>query len=60
MASSQKLTDYEQKRLDNIRRNQEMVAALKVHSKATGLSSAASSKRQRVVTKSFKASSEEK
>nr|POE68098.1 dna damage-binding protein cmr1 [Quercus suber] len=60
MVSSQKLTDYEQKCLDNIRRNQEIVAALKIHSKATELSSAASSKRQRVVTKSFKASSEEK
>lgn len=46
MASSQKLTEYERKRLDNIRRNDEMMAALKVHSKATELSTA-SSKRQR-------------
>ncbi|KAK9268412.1 hypothetical protein L1049_000162 [Liquidambar formosana] len=41
----QKLTDYERRRLDNIRRNEEMMAALKVHSKANELSSAA--KRQR-------------
>lgn len=46
MASSQKLTEYERKRLDNIRSNDEMMAALKVHSKATELSTA-SSKRQR-------------
>jgi len=34
----QKLTEYERKRLENIRRNNEMMAALKVHSKATELS----------------------
>ena len=34
----QKLTDYERKRLENIRRNDEMMAALKLHSKATQLS----------------------
>lgn len=34
----QKLTDYERKRLDNIRRNDQMMAALKLHSKASQLS----------------------
>lgn len=34
----QKLNDYERKRLENIRRNDEMMAALKLHSKATQLS----------------------
>ena len=43
--ASQKLTEYERKRLENIRRNDEMMAALKIHSKATELSAAA--KRQR-------------
>jgi hypothetical protein len=33
-----KLTDYERKRLENIRRNNEMMAALKVRSKAAQLS----------------------
>jgi hypothetical protein len=33
-----KLTDYERKRLENIRRNNEMMAALKVQSKAAQLS----------------------
>jgi hypothetical protein len=32
-----KLTDYELKRLENIRRNNEMMAALKVQSKASEL-----------------------
>ncbi|OIV99867.1 hypothetical protein TanjilG_26205 [Lupinus angustifolius] len=45
--ASQNLTDYERKRLNNIRRNNEMMAALKLHSKATQLS-----KRPRVATKS--------
>lgn len=58
MASSQKLTEYERKRLENIRRNDQMMAALKIHSKATELS--ASSKRERVVTKSYKVSPEKK
>ena len=47
MASSQKLTEYERKRLENIRRNDEMMAALKIHSKATELSASSSAKRQR-------------
>ncbi|CAJ1944764.1 unnamed protein product [Sphenostylis stenocarpa] len=44
----QKLTDYELKRLDNIRRNDEIMAALKIHSKAAQLSNF---KRQRGETK---------
>ncbi|XP_022135022.1 WD repeat-containing protein 76 isoform X2 [Momordica charantia] len=50
--ASQALTDYERKRLDNIRRNDEMMAALKLQSKASELSAA--SKRPRVETKSEK------
>ncbi|XP_065848528.1 uncharacterized protein [Euphorbia lathyris] len=54
-----KLTEYERKRLDNIRRNDEMLAALKICSKASQLS--ASSKRHRVESfKSFKVSPEKK
>ncbi|KAE8735225.1 FAD-dependent oxidoreductase family protein [Hibiscus syriacus] len=43
--ASQNLTEYERKRLENIKRNEEMVAALKIHSKAATLS--ADTKRQR-------------
>ncbi|XP_031742844.1 DNA damage-binding protein CMR1 isoform X2 [Cucumis sativus] len=50
--ASQALTDYERQRLENIRRNDEMLAALKLQSKASELSAA--SKRQRVETKSEK------
>ncbi|XP_022987507.1 WD repeat-containing protein 76 [Cucurbita maxima] len=50
--ASQALTEYERKRLENIRRNDEMMAALKLQSKASELSAA--SKRQRVETKSEK------
>ena len=46
MASSQKLTEYERRRLENIRRNEEIMAALRIYSKATQLFST-SSKRQR-------------
>lgn len=50
-------TDYERKRLENIRRNEEMMAALKVHAKASLLSAA--TKRSRdvkspLLSKSFK------
>uniref|UniRef100_A0A7N2R482 Uncharacterized protein n=1 Tax=Quercus lobata TaxID=97700 RepID=A0A7N2R482_QUELO len=45
MASSQKLTEYKRRHLENIRRNEEMMAALRIHSKATQLFST-SSKRQ--------------
>lgn len=41
----QTLTDYERKRLENIRRNDEMVASLKLHLKANSLSSATKIKR---------------
>ncbi|WVZ11048.1 hypothetical protein V8G54_015578 [Vigna mungo] len=53
----QKLTDYELQRLQNIRRNDEMMAALKLHSKATQLSNF---KRQRVETKSNRVKLEKK
>ncbi|XP_022731506.1 WD repeat-containing protein 76-like isoform X2 [Durio zibethinus] len=46
--ASQNLTEYERRRLENIKRNAEMVAALKIHSKATALS--ATTKRQRAKT----------
>ncbi|XP_050215158.1 uncharacterized protein LOC126666201 [Mercurialis annua] len=55
----QKLTEYEKKRLDNIRRNDQMMAALKIHSTASQLSAA--TKRQRVgSSKSYKVSPEKK
>ncbi|XP_058759414.1 uncharacterized protein LOC131632691 [Vicia villosa] len=47
MASSPKLNEYERKRLENIRRNNEMMAALNVQSKATALSN-----HSKIVTKS--------
>ncbi|XP_047169312.1 WD repeat-containing protein 76-like isoform X3 [Vigna umbellata] len=53
----QKLTDYELQRLQNIRRNNEMMAALKLHSKATQLSNF---KRQRVEAKSTRVKLEKK
>ena len=49
--ASQALTEYERKRLENIRRNDEMMAALKLQSKASELSAA--SKRQRSLSNSF-------
>ncbi|CAN1328149.1 WD repeat-containing protein 76 [Linum perenne] len=61
MAPKNKMTEYERQRLENIRRNDEMMAALKVHSKASQLSS--SSKRHRVdggKSKSYKLSPEKK
>ncbi|KAI4335597.1 hypothetical protein L6164_014231 [Bauhinia variegata] len=56
--ASEKLTEYELKRLENIRRNDEMLAALKIQSKATELFAAA--KRQRVEAKSYNVKSEKK
>ncbi|KAG0454516.1 hypothetical protein HPP92_023808 [Vanilla planifolia] len=38
MAPKKTLTDYERRRLENIRRNDEMIAALNLHSKASALS----------------------
>ncbi|KAG6676624.1 hypothetical protein I3842_15G161200 [Carya illinoinensis] len=58
MESSQQLTEYELKRLDNIRRNDQLMASLKIHSKVAELSAA--SKRQRVGIKSYKVSPEKK
>ncbi|KAK4591302.1 hypothetical protein RGQ29_021479 [Quercus rubra] len=58
MASSQKLTEYERRRLENIRRNEEIMAALRIYSKATQLFST-SSKRQRAEAKSKNLSPEE-
>ncbi|CAI0395018.1 unnamed protein product [Linum tenue] len=61
MASKAKMTEYERKRLENIRRNGEMMAALKIQSKASLLSQSA--KRQRVgavQSKSYKLSPEKK
>lgn len=46
--ASQKLTEYEHKRLENIRHNNEIMAALKLQSKASQLSN------ERVITKSEK------
>ncbi|KAJ7955596.1 WD repeat-containing protein 76 [Quillaja saponaria] len=54
----QELTEYERKRLENIRRNDEMMAALKIHSKVNQLS--AETKRQRDVTKSYSVNSGKK
>ncbi|KAK4257514.1 hypothetical protein QN277_007091 [Acacia crassicarpa] len=56
--ASQNLTEYERKRLENIRRNDEMLAALKIHSKASEVSAAA--KRSRVASKSYTVKSEKK
>ena len=42
MVSSQKLTEYECRSLENIRRNEEMMDALRIHSKATQLFSTSS------------------
>ncbi|CAH9103339.1 unnamed protein product [Cuscuta europaea] len=57
MAPSQKLTEYERKRLENIKRNEEMLAAFKVHSHLSDLSAAtAAAKCPRVQKKSFKLS----
>ncbi|XP_021899375.1 WD repeat-containing protein 76 [Carica papaya] len=53
----EKLTEYERKRLENIKRNDEMMAALRIHSKAAELSAATNRKR---VSKSYKSSPEKK
>ncbi|XP_010533089.1 PREDICTED: WD repeat-containing protein 76 [Tarenaya hassleriana] len=50
--ANEKLTEYERRRLENIRRNDEMMAALKIHAKASLLSAA--TKRRRVECKSYK------
>ncbi|KAF8393077.1 hypothetical protein HHK36_021318 [Tetracentron sinense] len=54
--ATQNLTEYERQRLENIKRNDEMMASLKLQSRLNELSSA--TKRQRIETKSFKISPE--
>ncbi|KAL6973912.1 hypothetical protein U1Q18_028097 [Sarracenia purpurea var. burkii] len=56
--ASQRLTEYELRRLENIKRNDEMLASLKIHSKARDLSAA--TKRQRDQTKSYRVIPEKK
>ncbi|KAF5805090.1 putative transcription factor WD40-like family [Helianthus annuus] len=58
MSSSQRITEYERKRLENIKRNDELLASLKIKSKLADLSSSA--KRHRAETKSYKLSPEKK
>ncbi|KAI3771822.1 hypothetical protein L6452_02991 [Arctium lappa] len=54
----ERVTEYERKRLENIKRNDELLASLNIHSKLADLS--ASAKRQREHTKSYKVSPEKK
>ncbi|TXG60795.1 hypothetical protein EZV62_012158 [Acer yangbiense] len=56
--ASEKLTEYERKRLQNIKRNDEMLAFLKIQSKTSDLSAISNSKR--VATKSYKVSPQKK
>ncbi|CAL5376133.1 unnamed protein product [Camellia sinensis] len=58
MTHQKKLTAYELRRLENIKRNDEMLASLKIHSKINDLS--ASTKRQRAQIKSYKNGLEKK
>ncbi|KAK6151635.1 hypothetical protein DH2020_014270 [Rehmannia glutinosa] len=53
MGNNERMTEYERRRLENIKRNDEMLAALKIHSKLNDLSA----KRQR---RSYKRSSVKK
>ncbi|XP_059636215.1 uncharacterized protein LOC132278445 [Cornus florida] len=53
-----KLSEYERKRLENIKRNGEMITCLKIHSRVDELSAA--TKRQRVQNKSYKVSPKKK
>lgn len=48
------MTEYERKRLENVQRNQQMLAALRVHDTAEGLRSA--SKKPKLETKGYKPS----
>ncbi|KAI3811281.1 hypothetical protein L1987_21002 [Smallanthus sonchifolius] len=56
--ATQRLTEYERKRIENIKRNDELLASLNIKSKLAYLS--ASAKRQRAETKSYKLSPEKK
>ncbi|PIN11375.1 WD40 protein [Handroanthus impetiginosus] len=49
---SSRMTEYERRRLENIKRNGEMLAALKIHSRVSELS--ATAKRERAQSKSYK------
>lgn len=58
MMAAQKLTDYERRRLENIKRNEEMLAALNIHSTKASLllpkpSSSSNSKRPRLASPHF-------
>ncbi|KAL2482769.1 DROUGHT SENSITIVE 1 [Forsythia ovata] len=52
--ADQKMTEYERRRLENIKRNDEMLAALKIQSRIKDLSTV--NKRQRTESKSYKKS----
>lgn len=54
----EKLTDYERRRIENIKRNEEMLASLKIHSRVSELSTV--SKRPRAQSKSYQASPQKK
>ncbi|PIA45701.1 hypothetical protein AQUCO_01600141v1 [Aquilegia coerulea] len=56
--ASQPLTEYERKRLENIKRNAEMMASLKLQSKAVELNSAI--KRDRIEKKGYKITPDKK
>ncbi|GAB2300238.1 hypothetical protein Dimus_034276 [Dionaea muscipula] len=56
--ATERLTEYERRRLENIRRNDEMMASLKIRSRLSELSSI--SKRHRVEKKTYKISPEKK
>ncbi|KAF9614399.1 hypothetical protein IFM89_018544 [Coptis chinensis] len=58
--ASQSLTEYERKRLENIKRNDEMMTSLKLHSKALQLSSSTNNKRLRNESKVYKTSPDKK
>ncbi|GAB2232644.1 hypothetical protein Droror1_Dr00011686 [Drosera rotundifolia] len=59
---TEKLTEYERRRLENIKRNHEIITSLKIQSTLSLLSSAtaAASKRNRVERKSYKVSPQKK
>ncbi|KAK9130497.1 hypothetical protein Sjap_010984 [Stephania japonica] len=56
MAPKKTLTDYERRRLENIKRNDQMMASLKLRS----LALSATAKRQRIEAKTYKTSPEKK
>eukprot|EP01018_Ginkgo_biloba_P039665 Gb_04703 [translate_table: standard] len=54
------MTEYERKRLENVKRNQEMLAALRVHDTVQDLHSASNHKQSKSEHKGFKAFKQEK